>query len=346
MILNSDGIFCRRVLALVLASVALCACGSGASRGQVKETPPAKQVKKRSGDGPPRDAPRAPFGPPARVATIQDPAVDESSGLAASRRQPGLFWTHNDAGDGPFIYAVGGAGAKRGTWRVAGARHDDWEDIAAGPGPQPGRTYLYVGDIGDNPIKRANITVYRVAEPTPAPEDASSTTFEPRQTEPAEAIVLRYPDGPHDAEALAVHPRTGDIYVITKEAEGPAGVYKAAAQTASAQASPSGATMERVGQVSAPGVFPGMFTGADISPDGRRVVLCDYIAAYELSLGADARAPFDDVWKQTPLAFDLGKRKQGEAVCYGANGESVFATSEDTPGQLIEVRRQARAGGP
>ncbi|HYP53942.1 MAG TPA: hypothetical protein VEQ42_10410 [Pyrinomonadaceae bacterium] len=340
MILNSDGILCRSLFIFTAACVALCACGPRASKGQVKETPPAKQVRKKAGDGPPRDAPRAPFGPPARVAVIQDPAVDESSGLAPSRRQPGLFWTHNDAGDGPFVYAFDRDGAKRGTWRVAGARHDDWEDIASGPGPQPGQSYLYVGDIGDNPIKRPNITVYRVVEPSPAPADAASTRFEPRQTEPAEAIVLRYPDGPHDAEALAVHPKTGDIYVITKEAEGPAGVYKAAAQSASAQASPLGATMERVGQVSAPGVFPGMFTGADISPDGRRVVLCDYLAAYELSLGADA--PFDDVWKQTPLAFDLGQRKQGEAVCYGQTADSVFATSEDKPGQLFEVKRAAK----
>lgn len=331
----------RRMFAGLCAALVLCACGSRESNGQRRETPPAKEVMKKSKAAPAPPSPRAPYGPPALIATIQDPAVDESSGLVASRSQPGLFWTHNDAGDGPFVYAFGPDGAKRGTWRVAGARADDWEDIAAGPGPKAGQPYLYLGDIGDNPINRPHVVVYRVAEPKVAPADAASTRFEPRQTEQADTIVLKYPDGPHDAEALMVHPQTGDLYILLKVAEGNAGVYKASA--AAVAASPQGVTLERVGEVGVPGVFPGMFTGADISPDGRRVVVCDYLSAYELSLGDNARAPFDDVWEQTPHAIDLGKRKQGEAVCYGPDGQTVFATSEDQPAHLIEVRRAAKS---
>ena len=324
----------------VVSSFVLCflvsssACGAQSKGKKQDATPSAKEVRKKSQSQSAPEQKRAAFGEPARVAALEDPAVDESSGLAASRREPGLFWTHNDAGDGPLIYAFDRQGRKRGTWRVAGAQAFDWEDIATGPGPRPGQHYIYVADIGDNELARPTVVVYRVPEPAATAEDAGSTATAPRVTEPAEALALKYPDRRHDAEALAVHPRTGDIYVITKEAEGGAGVYKLPAPVAGA----TEGTLERVGEVRVPAVFPGMITGADISPDGRRVVLCDYLGAYELTLG-DARAPFDDIWRQTPLAFDPGQRKQGEAICYGPDGESVFATSEEKNPQLIEIKR-------
>src|SRR6266851_3388499 len=120
------------------------------------------------------------YGPPRVLGTIQDPAINESSGIVASRTTPGLYWTHNDSGDGPYIYAFDEHGARRGTWRVRGAAAIDWEDIAAGPGPQAGTSYLYIGDIGDNEGRRAEITVYRVREPTISqltPRPASSSRW-------------------------------------------------------------------------------------------------------------------------------------------------------------------------
>src|SRR5829696_10367652 len=89
------------------------------------------------------------YGQPTTLATIKDKAVTESSGLVASRSTPGAYWTHNDSGDGPFIYAFGSVGEPLGVFRVAGAQARDWEDIAAGPGPDRGKSYLYIGDIGD-----------------------------------------------------------------------------------------------------------------------------------------------------------------------------------------------------
>jgi hypothetical protein len=333
------------VLLLFVASsaAALSGCGGGADAGAQESAPSATEVRRQGKQSPPAAAPeaRAPYGQPARVATLEEKAVRESSGLAASRRNPGLFWTHNDSGDGPNLYAFDREGRRRGVWGVRGARAIDWEDMAAGPGPQPGRPYLYVGDIGDNDRRRAETVVYRVAEPEVTPADAQSDAREPRETEPAEAIRLRYPDGPHDAETLLVHPSSGDIYVVTKEVGRPAGVYKLAAARAAAPSAVN--TLERVGEVMLPGLFGGFLTGGDISPDGRRVVLCDYVGVYELSLSGEGggAGAFDGVWTKTPLWIDFGERRQGEAVAYGADGESVFATSEKKPVPLIEVRREA-----
>ena len=105
------------------------------------------------------------YGTPTTLATIKDKSVSESSGLVASRTTPGAYWTHNDSGDGPFIYAVDTRGDSFGTFRVTGAQARDWEDIAAGPGPQPNKSYLYIGDIGDNDSVRPEVIVYRVPEP-------------------------------------------------------------------------------------------------------------------------------------------------------------------------------------
>ncbi len=105
------------------------------------------------------------YAAPSTLATIKEKSVSESSGLVASRSTPGAYWTHNDSGDGPYIYAFNNRGESLGVVRVAGAQARDWEDIAAGPGPQAGASYLYIGDIGDNNETRQEVVVYRVLEP-------------------------------------------------------------------------------------------------------------------------------------------------------------------------------------
>ena len=156
--------------------------------------------------------------------------------------------------------------------------------MAAGPGPRPGEPYLYLGDIGDNLDERTEIIVYRIPEPAAGGGGATvPTKAAPAATAPAEALRLRYPDGPHNAEALAVHPTTGDLYVITKDAQA-ARVYKAAAPLDPSKAT----TMIQVGTIRLGAGTRGLeqVTGADISPDGRRVALSTYAQGYELEAPA------------------------------------------------------------
>lgn len=312
-----------RWLALALAACVTGACGLAATGWQ----------RPREGSGAAmRRGARVPEVA-RRETRLEEPAVEESSGLAASRRNPGLYWTHNDSGDGPFLYAFDAEGRRRGVWRVAGARAVDWEDMAAGPGPEPGRHYLYVGDIGDNGRERAHVSVYRVPEPPVAPADDAATNRRPRETEPAEELRLRYPDGRHNAEALLVHPSTGDIYIVVKTGERDCGVYRLRAAQATAGVVN---TLERVGEFRSPSPLGSLVTGGDFAPDGRRVVIGDYLGAYELRLPDDA-TDVADIWRQTPVAIALGPREQGEAVCYRPDGAALLATSEGSPALLIEV---------
>ena len=272
---------------------------------------------------------------PVRLCEINSREVAESSGIAASRTTPGYIWTHNDSGGGAYIYAFNRQCRRGGTWRVTGASARDWEDIAARTDPASGRSYLYIGDTGDNRSVRENIIVYRVEEPAITPTDAATNRANARNTAPAVAIRLRYPDGAHDAEALLVHPTTGDIYIITKEFGRAAGVYKARAPHNEVATT----TLERVGEVMLASVFGSIVTGGDISADGTRVALCDYFQAYELILPEGSNSNFDVIWRERPTAIPLGERRQGEAIAYRPDGRALLATSEQRPSPLIEVTR-------
>jgi hypothetical protein len=274
------------------------------------------------------------YGPPTTLGVLKDPAIKESSGLVASRSTPGLFWTHNDSGDGPFIYGFDNRGGRKGVWRVAGASARDWEDMAAGPGPERNQSYLYIGDIGDNREQRSEIVVYRIREPAITAADAPSTKSKPRLTESAEAIRLRYPDGKHDAETLMVHPVTGSIFVVTKVAFVNPSIYEAAGPVSSDRP----ITLKRLGELNIPSLLGGIITGGDISPDGRRVALCDYMQGYEIVLPQGAA--FNKIWNQPLMPIGLGQRKQGEAIAYRLDGKALLATSEGSTAPLIQVVRR------
>ena len=157
-------------------------------------------------------------------ATFQSPRLVESSGVAVSRAYPGVLWTHNDSGDGPYLYATDLRGTDRGALLVPGAQAIDWEDIALGPCPirfvlQPrpalvARSCIYLADTGDNLEFRPYATIYAVPEPSP-PERAGDTLGTTR----APAILrVRYPDGRHDVEAAYVSPRDTALFLVSKGA--------------------------------------------------------------------------------------------------------------------------------
>jgi hypothetical protein len=255
---------------------------------------------------------------------LENPRLTESSGIAASRRNPGLYWTQNDSGNPPEIFLIDRAGRDLGVWTVDGAANVDWEDIAVGPDQT-----IYIGDIGDNQRSRQEVVVYRVPEPVAKAGGGA--------TAKATALHFRYPDGPHDAEALLVQPRTGDIYIVTKAKEGDLDtlVFKAPAT--------GSGILKRVGKLDLPPEFDlaavtGRITGGSISPDGKRVVLCDYVRAYEYVLPAGR--VFDDIWRQNPEVIDPGPRLQGESVTYSLDGESLLFTSEGKHSPVVEVDRK------
>ena len=274
--------------------------------------------------------------------TVQNPAVTELSGLAWSRRYRGLLWAHNDSGDTARVFAVGRNGSDRGTVTVAGATAIDWEDIALGPAPH-GKTYLYAGDIGDNFSRRPGVTVYRFFEPKPPGSGATTSVA-------AEAITLTYPDGPHDAEALIVDDRSGDLVIITKSINGPPGIY-VGRRAAVRPVAP--VTLEHEGDLSLPldprlkdrlaglGVFAGLaqlVTGADASAAGKVVAVRTYggVALYGWPRGMALTQALQQPACAGPAPADPD-HPQGEAIALAPDARAYVLASEGANPPLREV---------
>ncbi len=247
------------------------------------------------------------------VGKIQSDSLQELSGIAVSRRNPGVLYVHNDSGDAPRIYAIDEKAQLLGACNLQGAQARDWEDIAVGPGPDPSLSYVYVADIGDNGGKRPEIIVYRV----PEPKLDAGTPFGQMTIGPADAIRLVYPDGPRDAETLLVDPLTRDLYIISKRDLLPR-VYRAAYPQSTTQQ----IRLEQVALLPL-GTFP---TGGDVSPDGRRVIVRGMFnaALWERPVGEPLWRAFSDKPKAIPVASE----PQGEAICFDSKGQGYFTISE------------------
>jgi hypothetical protein len=199
----------------------------------------------------------------------------------------------------------------RQTFRLSGATATDWEDMDVGPGPQAGTHYLYMGDIGDNGKKRDTISVWRVPEPAVGGGGLTSLGG-------VAHIEARYPDGAHNAEAMAVG-ADGTIYVITK------------AKTTDIYAIPypqstSGVTtMTKVASGTlAPAVDR---SGADVRPDGRAIIIRGYKAAQVW--GIVPGEPMATTLSREPCKVDIADNENfGEAIGFLGNDGSYVTTTE------------------
>ncbi len=270
---------------------------------------------------------------PVAVGRIEAADIHESSGLSASECQD-VLWTHNDAGNAPIVFAMATNGRHLGAWRVTNANNVDWESISTYQDAK-GKCFLFIGDFGDNDETRKERFIYRIPEPAVSDGTASSTAGSPLSTEAAEALSFAYPDGPKNAETILVHPKTGDIYVLTKTRRGPSEVHKMKPAFGGSEV----LITKKVGEISVPSKPVGLLTGGSISPDGKRVMVCDVKSGYELVMPPNASDP-DAIWKQTPVRIDLGERKQGEGVSYGRDGISLYASSESKNTPIIKITRK------
>lgn len=271
-------------------------------------------------------APRPPAPQVERLGTLRDPHLVESSGVAASRAHPGILWTHNDSGDSARIYALTLAGELLASYRVPRASAVDWEDMALGPCPRSPRSCLYLGDTGDNTEKRRSVTVYAVPEPDPPAARQDGWL----QTEPARSLRIRYPDGPHDVEAIAVD-TAGDLYLVSKGRSGPIRVYRVR-RSAFEHDTATAAIVDTL--PIAPNQNLGRWvTGAAISPAGGRMVVRTYTELYFLR-----RGPHGELTPDGESCWIGAIEPQGEAVSF-LDEETVILTSETIQNQYGPILR-------
>jgi hypothetical protein len=259
---------------------------------------------------------------------FRNPALTESSGVVVSRTQPGVLWSFNDSGNAPEIFATDMAGNDLGKFTVPYSWNKDWEAMATGPcGP---RSCLYIGDIGDNKEDRESVTIYQL----PEPKVPRKLTSAPLVTERPAGIELRYPDGPHDIEAMYF--ADSSLYLITKGRSKGVLLFRVPAipwrNGKAVMAEPLGSL-----PIVAKKHMGRLVTDAAIAPNGHTVVVRTYVDLYFFERKPNGRL----IPRRGTNACAIGGLEaQGEGVDWLGPGRLVL-TSESSflpAGTVIVLR--------
>jgi hypothetical protein len=266
----------------------------------------------------------------------------ETSGLAVSRTNPGVVWSHNDSGNEPLLYALDLSGRLLGTTRVRNAANLDWEDMSAGPCPRAvaetarqgdrAGSCLYIGDIGDNRWRRPELTVYVVEEPLLGAEAELPDAVRSR------SFRFRYSSRHDDSEALAVD-ADGDVVIVTKGRSGIPGFFRIPADRV-AHGLQSGETLVAVHEMNLPvrmdHEVARLVTGAAFSPDGRTLAVRTYHEVFFFRPSARGAAPGWEL--SAPPCFLGNAEPQGEAIDY-LSDDTLLLTSERSRGRAAQMHR-------
>lgn len=245
---------------------------------------------------------------------LDNPVIDEASGLVASHANSGMLWTHNDSGDKARIFLIDSLGKYQATVWVKGATNRDWEDIALGAGPQPDNTYLYIGEIGDNLARYPHKVIYRIEEP----KFTGDTTL---SVEDVDSIRFTLPDGNRDTEALMIDPHTKDLYIFSKWEEA-INLYRLPY--------PQSTTEMMVAEKVLEALPFTLIVAADWSTDGEEILIKSYKQVYYWKRKKDQ--PLSETLREVPEILPYDEEPQGESIAFAHDGSGYYTLSEYAKG--------------
>lgn len=241
--------------------------------------------------------------------------LEELSGAAASPTDPESVWVLPDGGAGPWIWKLGGSGSVFAKVRIEGVRNVDWEDMDSFL--WRGKPWLLLADTGDNLARRQTVSLHILPEPT---GETTSARI-------AWTILLRFPDGPRDCEAVAVDAADSKVLLIGKRTRPPM-AYEVPLRP------PAGViiTARRLGPVNLPpesilfGPYAAQPTGLAISPDGRLAAVLTYARVHLFPRAAGVT--WAEAFASKPVSLARHGLAQAEAIAFSADGGSVLVFSE------------------
>ncbi|MBB6460439.1 T9SS type A sorting domain-containing protein [Flammeovirga kamogawensis] len=264
---------------------------------------------------------------PTTLGTISDPLINEASGLAISYSTNDAFWLHNDSGDGPNLWLINKSGdvlnhgiVKQKNGNNASSR--DWEDIASFE--KDGKSYLIIGNFGDNPVNKTEYYLYILEEPEYNAQSTNDNAYEILKT-----ITYQYENGSQNCESIGVDVENEQIILVSKSSVGGNKiVYELPLSVTSDDIT---TTAKIIGQFPMDGT-----TAMDISNDGQHAIVLTYKDAYEFTRYEGAT--WEDAFKRAPRQITMPVRNGGEAIAYGKNAIDLYLVREgkSSPVWLVE----------
>jgi hypothetical protein len=242
--------------------------------------------------------------------TPLDDKVVETSGLIYFDN---YFWTINDSGNENILYKLDPKnGSVVAELKVNNSENMDWEELTQD------RDYIYIADIGDNALARAEKQIYRIKK-----SDLSQRTVSGSGN--SEVIRFTYPevDGKaerFDAEALVS--LNGSLHLFTKD------LFES--NHFIIPASPGKTTAKFAGKFKS----NGQVTGAALDSASNTLLLVGYFGFGQRLLWEFKTINPSDFLANQPLAFSLGgvtETGQLEAICFTPE-KKVFMTNEEFGG--------------
>jgi hypothetical protein len=240
-----------------------------------------------------------------RIGRIGAEAIRENSGIVASRKHVGVFWTINDSGNPPALFAITRDGKLIREYPVA-AENTDWEDIAT---DDAGR--LYIADTGNNRNDREEVRVFRIDEPDPR----APLSGRPAPLRAGTFWRLTYPKKPFDCESLFI--LDGKAYLFPKRMNGKA----ADLYTFDLKPSKRPVVLKHVAELSA---VHGPVTAADVSSDGKRLAVLTLLGPYLIDIDGDIQNA-----AKAPARYSRYIAANMEAACFVEEGLLVTTESRD-----------------
>ena len=242
-----------------------------------------------------------------KVKGVASKKIEEASGLAASRTNPGYLWTINDSGNPAEIYLLDDKAKIVMTCRLVNVINRDWEEIFIGPGPDESTPYIYVADIGDNEAKYSHKMLYRFKEPVFSNANQEIVKID--------TIAFTLSDQVRDAETMLFDSLSNSFFILSKR-EQKIKLYELKYPFIN-----DTLVAEEKSELPYNNIV-----AADLCPEGDEFLMKDYDHVYYWK--REAGESFKEMLLRKPIMLNYDPEPQGESIVWQTDDAGFYTLSE------------------
>tara|TARA_Y100001935_G_scaffold255569_1_gene269572 strand:- start:5018 stop:5878 length:861 start_codon:yes stop_codon:yes gene_type:complete len=254
------------------------------------------------------------------IGKIENNIIEEASGLVESVENSNSLWTHNDGGDGPFLYLISSFDAKiLKKISLVGIKNEDWEDLAIGPSILGDTsTYIYLGDIGDNKKNKTIKKIHFFREPKIKNFDNELIEINDIKT-----ISFYSEKKIENFETLMIDPNSKELFLIAKNKKKKQNIYKIDTENIEIDEIQKAKKYLTLNLKN----LKGEITGGEISRNGQKCLIKTYKNVFLWERKKDEK--WKNIWSQAPKILKYIPESQGEAICWSNDENAYFTLSEN-----------------